>query len=58
VYPVCLALVIVVLAFRQVGDAFNDIVSGQLPGRRIKRVRRRFGGLVPMSARYEQGDTP
>ena len=51
IYPTCVALVIVVLAFRQVGDALNDIVSGQQPGARIRRVRRRFGWL-PMSARY------
>ncbi len=53
VYPPLIVLVIVVVAFRQIGDSLNDIVSGQLGGRMLRRRRRRFG-WVPLSARYEQ----
>jgi peptide/nickel transport system permease protein len=52
VYPPLVVLVIVVLAFRQIGDALNDIVSGQQPGRVLVRRRRRFGWL-PMASRHE-----
>ncbi|HUJ08173.1 MAG TPA: ABC transporter permease [Streptosporangiaceae bacterium] len=52
VYPPMFALVLVVLAFRQIGDALNDIVSGGQTGRVFARRRRRFG-WVPMSTRYE-----
>jgi peptide/nickel transport system permease protein len=52
VYPPMFALVLVVLAFRQIGDAMNDIVSGGQSGAIFKRVPRRFG-WVPLSARYE-----
>jgi peptide/nickel transport system permease protein len=47
VYPPLIVLVLVVVAFRQVGDALNDIVSGQGPG--VTRRRRRFR-LLPLSA--------
>jgi peptide/nickel transport system permease protein len=47
VYPPLIVLVLVVVAFRQVGDALNDIVSGQRTG--AGRRRRRFR-LVPLSA--------
>jgi peptide/nickel transport system permease protein len=52
VYPPMIALVLVVLAFRQVGDALNDIVSGGQAGAIVRRKRRRFS-WVPLSARYE-----
>jgi peptide/nickel transport system permease protein len=52
VYPPMIALVLVVLAFRQIGDALNDIVSGGQSGAIFQRKRRRFG-WVPLSARYE-----
>jgi ABC-type dipeptide/oligopeptide/nickel transport system permease subunit len=52
VYPPLIALVLVVLAFRQIGDALNDIVSGGQSGAIFQRKRRRFG-WVPMSTRYE-----
>jgi peptide/nickel transport system permease protein len=39
VYPPMFALVIVVLAFRQIGDALNDIVSGGQSGRIFVRRR-------------------
>jgi peptide/nickel transport system permease protein len=53
VYPPMIALVLVVLAFRQIGDALNDIVSGGQSGRVFARkIRRRFS-LVPLSTRYE-----
>jgi peptide/nickel transport system permease protein len=52
VYPPMIALVLVVLAFRQIGDALNDIVSGGQSGRIFARKPRRFG-WVPMSTRYE-----
>src|SRR5580692_8249804 len=47
VYPPLIVLVVVVVAFRQIGDALNDIVSGQRTG--VVRRRRRFR-LVPLSA--------
>ena len=51
VYPPLIVLVLLVVAFRQVGDALNDIVSGQRTGG--VRRRRRFR-LLPLSApRYE-----
>ena len=51
VYPPLIVLVLVVVAFRQVGDALNDIVSGHRTG--AARRRRRFR-LLPLSApRYE-----
>jgi peptide/nickel transport system permease protein len=51
VYPPLIVLVLVVVAFRQVGDALNDIVRGQRTG--VPRRRRRFR-LLPLSApRYE-----
>jgi peptide/nickel transport system permease protein len=52
VYPPLIVLVIVVVAFRQIGDALNDIVSGN----RTSPVRRRKGkamNLVPLTSRYE-----
>jgi peptide/nickel transport system permease protein len=52
VYPPLIVLVLVVLAFRQAGDALNDTVSGGQTGRVFQRRRRRFG-LVPMSTQYE-----
>jgi peptide/nickel transport system permease protein len=52
VYPPMIALVLVVLAFRQVGDALNDIVSGGQTGAIFPRRRRRFS-WVPLSRRYE-----
>jgi hypothetical protein len=48
-----IALVITVLAFRQIGDACNDLIGGQ---RGAVRVRRRRFGLLPMSTRYDDGD--
>jgi peptide/nickel transport system permease protein len=47
VYPPLIVLVLVVVAFRQVGDALNDIVSGQRTDG--ARRRRRFR-LLPLSA--------
>jgi peptide/nickel transport system permease protein len=47
VYPPLIVLVLVVVAFRQVGDALNDIVSGQRTDG--LRRRRRFR-LLPLSA--------
>jgi len=47
VYPPLIVLVLLVVAFRQVGDALNDIVSGQRTG--ALRRRRRFR-LLPLSA--------
>jgi peptide/nickel transport system permease protein len=52
VYPPLIALVLTVLAFRQIGDACNDLIGGN-PGA-IRRRRRRFG-LLPMSTRYDSG---
>jgi peptide/nickel transport system permease protein len=39
VYPPLIALVLVVLAFRQIGDALNDIVGGQ-QAEMVRRQRR------------------
>jgi len=51
VYPPLIVLVLVVVAFRQIGDALNDIVSGHRTD--AVRRRRRFR-LLPLSApRYE-----
>jgi peptide/nickel transport system permease protein len=52
VYPPMFALVLVVIAFRQIGDALNDIISGGQTGRIFARRPRRFG-WVPMSTRYD-----
>ena len=41
VYPPLIVLVLVVLAFRQTGDALNDVVSGGQTGRVFQRRRRR-----------------
>ena len=49
VYPPLIVLVVVVISFRQIGDALNDIVSGGQTGRVFPRRRRRTG-LLPMSA--------
>jgi peptide/nickel transport system permease protein len=46
VYPPLIVLVVVVVAFRQVGDALNDIVSGHPTD--VMRRRRRFR-LLPLS---------
>jgi peptide/nickel transport system permease protein len=46
VYPPLIVLVLVVVAFRQVGDALNDIVSGH----RTNAIRRRRFRLLPLSA--------
>jgi len=51
VYPPVVALVLVVLAVRQIGGALNDIVSGGRAGRVFTRRSRRFGWL-PVSTRY------
>jgi peptide/nickel transport system permease protein len=48
VYPPLIALVLVVLAFRQIGDALNDIVSG-LQTDSGRRRRRRFRWIPLMS---------
>ena len=51
VYPPLIVLVLIVVAFRQVGDALNDMVSGHQTN--VLRRRRRFR-LLPMSSpRYE-----
>jgi peptide/nickel transport system permease protein len=47
VYPPLIVLVLIVVAFRQVGDALNDIVSGHRSN--VLRRRRRFR-LLPLSA--------
>jgi peptide/nickel transport system permease protein len=47
VYSPLIVLVLIVVAFRQVGDALNDIVSGQWGD--VARRRRRFR-LLPLSA--------
>jgi peptide/nickel transport system permease protein len=52
VYPPLIVLVIVVVAFRQVGDALNDIVSGNRTSAVRRRARKRLA-LVPLSSRYE-----
>ena len=53
VYPPMIALVLVVLAFRQIGDALTDIVNGGQTGAVLQRRRRRRFGWIPMSSRYE-----
>jgi peptide/nickel transport system permease protein len=53
VYPPLIALVLVVLAFRQIGDALNDIVSGQQTD--LGRRRRRRFSWIPLMARREPG---
>jgi peptide/nickel transport system permease protein len=53
VYPPLIALVLVVLAFRQIGDALNDIVSGQQTD--LARRRRRRFSWIPLMARREPG---
>ncbi|HUC56916.1 MAG TPA: ABC transporter permease [Streptosporangiaceae bacterium] len=45
VYPPMIALILVVLAFRQIGDAMNDLASGGQTGRIYVRRRRRMGFL-------------
>jgi hypothetical protein len=40
-----------VVAFRQIGDALNDIVSGNRTTR-VRRKKQRFG-FLPLSTRYE-----
>lgn len=49
VYPPLTVLILVVIAFRMIGDALNDIISGIQPGRSSRR--RRYGGLVPFASR-------
>jgi peptide/nickel transport system permease protein len=51
VYPPLIALVLIVLAFRQIGDALSDIVSG-LQTDTTRRRRRRWS-WVPLAARTE-----
>jgi peptide/nickel transport system permease protein len=53
VYPPLIALVVTVLAFRQIGDACNDLIGGHRGKFRTKR--KRFG-LLPMSTRYDHGE--
>jgi peptide/nickel transport system permease protein len=50
VYPPLIVLVLVVVAFRQVGDALNDIVSGH----RTNAIRRRRFRLLPLSAPWHE----
>ncbi len=52
VYPPMVTLILVVLAFRQIGDALNDIVSGGQTGAVFKRKKRRFR-FVPSFTSYE-----
>jgi peptide/nickel transport system permease protein len=52
VIPPMIALVVTVLAFRQIGDACNDLIGGH---RGVVRRRRRKFGLLPMSTRYDHG---
>jgi peptide/nickel transport system permease protein len=52
VYPPLIVLVIVVVAFRQLGDALNDIVSGNRTSPVRRRARKRLM-VVPLSSRYE-----
>lgn len=49
VYPPLIVLILVVVAFRVIGDAFNDIISGIQPGQSSRRRRR--GGLLPFTSR-------
>ncbi len=51
VYPPLIALILVVLAFRQIGDALNDIVSGLQTD--TGRRRRRRWSWIPMQSRTE-----
>ncbi len=51
VYPPLILLVLVVIAFRQIGDALNDIVSG-LQTDKARRRRRRWS-WIPLGARTE-----
>jgi peptide/nickel transport system permease protein len=53
VYPAMIALVLVVLAFRQIGDALNDIISGGQTGAVFKRKSRGRFKWIPLSTRYE-----
>jgi peptide/nickel transport system permease protein len=53
VYPPMIVLVVAVLAFRQIGDALNDVVNGGQTGRVFARKQRRRFGWVPLSTRYE-----
>jgi peptide/nickel transport system permease protein len=53
VYPPMIALVLVVLAFRQIGDALNDIISGGQTGAVFRRKSRSRFKWVPMSTTYE-----
>jgi peptide/nickel transport system permease protein len=54
VYPPLIVLVLTVLAFRQIGDACNDLIGGHRGVVRTKRPRR--FGLLPMSTRYDRGE--
>jgi peptide/nickel transport system permease protein len=54
VYPPLFVLVVTVLAFRQIGDACNDLIGGQHGA--VRRRRRRRFGLLPMSTRYDNGE--
>jgi peptide/nickel transport system permease protein len=54
VYPPMIALVLAVLAFRQMGDALNDILNGGQTGRIFVRRERRWG-WVPWTTRYTTG---
>jgi peptide/nickel transport system permease protein len=52
VYPPLIVLVIVVVAFRQLGDALNDIVSGNRTSGARRRVARKRS-VIPLASRYE-----
>ncbi len=54
VYPPMITLILVVLAFRQIGDALNDIVSGGQTGAVFRRRRRRLA-MVPAPTQYDTG---
>jgi hypothetical protein len=49
-----IALVLVVLAFRQIGDALNDIISGGQTGAVFRRKKGRRTSWIPLSTTYEQ----
>jgi peptide/nickel transport system permease protein len=51
VYPPMFTLVLTVLAFRQIGDACNDLIGGHRGV--VRRKRRRFA-LLPLSTRYDE----
>ncbi len=51
VYPPMITLILVVLAFRQIGDAMNDIASGGQTGRIYARRRRL--GFLSVGTRFE-----